>query len=232
MSPSPRLASAPATPAAKARPAKFTRAERNAATKHNLFRAAAKIVGRYGYAEASVARITSEAGIAQGTFYNHFENRQELLDQLLPEIGKDMLDFIRARTDPAAPEHDKEAGRFRAFFGFLEEVPEFLRILNEAEFFAPEGYRQHMANVSDAYARILKRGRDKGEVRDFTDAEIEVLAHMFMGARGYLGQRYARSDATAQVPPHVLTAYDKLLTGGLFSTDAPVKGKPGGRKAR
>ena len=42
--------------------------------------AATKIVGKYGYAEASVARITDEAGVAQGTFYNHFENRQELLD--------------------------------------------------------------------------------------------------------------------------------------------------------
>ena len=39
-----------------------------------------------------------QAGVAQGTFYNHFENRQELLDQLLPKIGIDMVRFIRDRT--------------------------------------------------------------------------------------------------------------------------------------
>ena len=60
------------------------------------------MVGKYGYAEASVARITEEAGVAQGTFYNHFENRQELLDQLLPKIGTDMVYFIRERTGTAA----------------------------------------------------------------------------------------------------------------------------------
>ncbi|WP_299104437.1 helix-turn-helix domain-containing protein [uncultured Bradyrhizobium sp.] len=39
------------------------------------FRPMPMSLGRYGYAEASVARITDEAGVAQGTFYNHFENR-------------------------------------------------------------------------------------------------------------------------------------------------------------
>src|ERR1043165_4595611 len=77
---------------------KLNRVERNAWTKQKIFDAATKVVGKYGYAEASVARITQEAGVAQGTFYNHFENRQELLEQLLPKIGFDMVQFIRART--------------------------------------------------------------------------------------------------------------------------------------
>ena len=77
---------------------KLNRVERNAWTKQKIFDAATKVVGEYGYAEASVARITEQAGVAQGTFYNHFENRQELLDQLLPKIGIDMVRFIRERT--------------------------------------------------------------------------------------------------------------------------------------
>ena len=71
--------------------AKLNRVERNAWTKQKIFEAATKVVGKYGYAEASVARITEQAGVAQGTFYNHFVNRQELLDQLLPKIGMDMV---------------------------------------------------------------------------------------------------------------------------------------------
>ncbi len=203
---------------ARARP-KLTRAERNERTKQNLFEAARKVVGRLGYAEASVARITSEAGVAQGTFYNHFANRQELLDQLLPEIGKDMLRFIGERTPKDAPEGEKEAARFRAFFDYLKEVPEFLRILNEAEMLAPAGYQKHIETIAAAYARVLRRGREKGEVRAFTDEEIEVLVHMFMGARGYLSQRYAYADnQVVAIPDHVMSAYCKLLSGGLFMT--------------
>ena len=76
--------------AASGKLTKLNRVERNAWTKRKIFDAATKIVGKFGYAEASVARITEAAGVAQGTFYNHFEHRQELLDQLLPKIGMDM----------------------------------------------------------------------------------------------------------------------------------------------
>ena len=201
---------------------KLNRLERNAWTKQKIFDAATKLVGKYGYAEASVARITEEAGVAQGTFYNHFENRQELLDQLLPKIGMDMVRFIRARTGTAQTARE-EIERFTAFFDFIREVPEFLRILNEAEFFAPIGYQKHFDNISTAYVRILKRARLAGTISDFSDEEFEAIVQMLMGARGYLSRRYSYSGgAVTAVPDHVISAYQKLVTRGLFK--ASVEG--------
>jgi AcrR family transcriptional regulator len=195
---------------------KLNRVERNAWTKQKIFDAATKVVGKYGYAEASVARITEQAGVAQGTFYNHFENRQELLDQLLPKIGMDMVRFIRARTGTAQTACE-EIERFTAFFDFIREVPEFLRILNEAEFFAPIGYQKHFDNISTAYVRILKRARLAGGIEDFSDEEFEAIVQILMGARGYLSRRYSYSGgAVAAVPDHVVSAYQKLVTRGLF----------------
>jgi AcrR family transcriptional regulator len=201
---------------AVAKVAKLNRVERNAWTKRKIFDAATKIVGKYGYSEASVARITEEAGVAQGTFYNHFENRQELLDQLLPKIGMDMVEFIRERTGTADAAR-QEIARFGAFFAFIREVPEFLRILNEAEFFAPNGYQKHLDNISTAYVRILRRARHAGAIEDFSDEEFEAIVHMFMGARGYLSRRYSYTDgAVTAVPDHVISAYEKLITRGLY----------------
>ena len=200
---------------------KLSRAERNDEVKRRLFDAAAKIVGRLGYAEASVARITELAEVAQGTFYNHFKNRQELLDQLLPTIGLQMIDFIAERTNAAARGAEKETERFRAFFEFLRVVPEFLRILNEAEVFAPSGYQRHLDNIATAYVRTLKRDRNAGDVDDYTDQELEVIVHILMGARGYLCQRYAYSEGSAHaVPDYVISAYQKLLGSGLFRKSA------------
>lgn len=198
---------------------KLNRVERNAWTKRKIFDAATKVVGKYGYAEASVARITEEAGVAQGTFYNHFENRQELLDQLLPKIGVDMVHFIRERTGSTDAAR-QEIERFSAFFEFIREVPEFLRILNEAEFFAPSGYQKHLDNISTAYVRILRRARLAGAIVDFSDEEFEAVVHMFMGARGYLSRRYSYANgAVTAVPEHVISAYRKLVTRGLFTPD-------------
>ena len=200
---------------------KLSRAERNDEVKRRLFDAAAKVVGGLGYAEASVARITELAQVAQGTFYNHFENRQELLDQLLPTIGLQMIAFIQERTNAAAPGAEKETERFRAFFEFLRVVPEFLRILNEAEVFAPRGYQRHLDNIATAYVRSLKRGRNAGDVDDYTDQELEVIVHILMGARGYLCRRYAYTEGSAHaVPEYVISAYEKLLGSGLFSKPA------------
>ena len=209
---------------ATAKVTKLNRVERNAWTKQKIFEAATKIVGRYGYAEASVARITEQAGVAQGTFYNHFVNRQELLDQLLPKIGIDMVRFIRDRTGTGHAAR-QEIERFAAFFDFIREVPEFLRILNEAEFFAPAGYQKHLENVATAYVRILQRAREAGSIVDYSDDEFEAIVHMLMGARGYLSLRYsyAEDGGVIDVPDHVRTAYEKLVTRGLVKPEGKRK---------
>lgn len=215
------MASTTSARPAPARRPKLTRSEKNDDVKRRLFGAAAKVVGRYGYADAYVARITELAGVAQGTFYNHFENRQELLDQLLPVIGQQMIVFIREKIETAASELAKEVARFRAFFDFLQETPEFLRILNEAEVFAPAGYQQHLDNISTAYVRLLKRARGPGKVGDYSDEELEVIVHILMGARGYLSRRYAYGESGVKsIPDHVITAYEKLLSAGLIAPDS------------
>jgi AcrR family transcriptional regulator len=212
------------TQAASAKVTKLNRVERNAWTKQKLFEAATKMVGKYGYAEASVARITEAAGVAQGTFYNHFGNRQQLLDQLLPKIGLDMVRFIRDRTSTGHAAR-QEIERFAAFFDFIREVPEFLRILNEAEFFAPAGYQKHLDNVATAYVRILQRARQAGAIVDYSDEEFEAIVHMLMGARGYLSLRYsyAEDGGVVDVPDHVKTAYEKLITRGLVKPEGKRK---------
>src|SRR5215469_4346849 len=77
---------------------RLSRMEKHEDTRRRLFQAAIKVVGKYGYAGASVARITAEAGVAQGTFYLHFESRQVLLDQLLPAVGEEVSATVRERT--------------------------------------------------------------------------------------------------------------------------------------
>jgi AcrR family transcriptional regulator len=209
---------------------KLTRAERNRVIKRRLFEAAVKVVGAAGYSEASAASITAHAGVSAGTLYNHFPTRQDLLDELLPTVGNDLLNFIRLRIEKQARGAAKEIGRFRAFFDFLRDVPEFVRILNEAELFAPAGFKKHMANMVAPYKQALIRSRDRDELQDFTDDEIEALVYMLLGIRGYLSQFYASGSGRSArtVPPYVFSAYEKLIRRGLFK---PAPNPDAGRKA-
>ena len=193
---------------------KLTRVERNEEVRSRLFHAAAQIVGERGYAETSIVRIIERAGVALGTFYKHFATRQALLDELLPAIGREMVDFIQARVDSSKPERDREIARFTGFFEYLAENPGFLRILNEAEFAAPAAFHAHLDFINARYVGLLKRGRARGEVGDFSDLELEAVVHMLMGARSYLSQRYGPDAGGKQA---VFSAYAKLLERGLFT---------------
>lgn len=201
---------------AGARP-KLRRNEKHIITRRRLFAAAIKVVGKHGYAGASVARITEEAGVAQGTFYLHFENRQTLLDQLLPVVGDAVGQAVRERNDSSFSEYEREVERCRAFFDVLKEVPEYFRIQNEAELFAPEGYSKHMDGVVAAYVKALRRGLDPQDPDGYTDDELEVIVHIILGARACMGKRYAGADSHAPVPEHVFSAYSKLMRRGLSS---------------
>lgn len=209
-----------AQPAAKkSRKLSLTRAERAELVKRRLFDAAVKVVGQYGYAEATVARITKLAGVAQGTFYNHFPNRQDLLDQLLPTVGQQLLAFIRVKVHGIRDQAEIEEARFRAFFDFLIEMPQFMRILNEAQVFAPEGYEKHLDLVQKNYIRALRRG---GVGNDLSDEELQVAVYIMMGARSYLSHNFSYTDKNVHLPVDaVYSAYNKLIRSGLFSNSVP-----------
>jgi AcrR family transcriptional regulator len=190
-----------------------------------LFDAAARVVGKHGYADASIARITAAAGVAQGTFYNYFSSRQDLLDQLLPTVGEEMLAYIAAEVRGAADEFEREERRFRAFFGFLQRRPAFFRILNEAELFAPAGFRRHFDNIAADYTAALRRAQTRGELEGFSEEEIEPLVFMLMAMRSYTSMRYAYSGGRVRQPSEALaSAYAKLIRHGLSGRRHPSRG--------
>ena len=193
------------------------RREKSEKIRNALFEAAAKMVGRYGYADASVARITTAAKIAQGSYYTYFPSRQALLDELLPTLGDEMLAHIATAVGDERDEVAREEKRFRGFFEFLQRRPAFFRILNEAEFFAPKGFRRHFDNISTNYRKALSRARDRGALAHFTDEEVEPLVFLLMAARSYTSMRYAYAAGGKVKPPPeaLISAYGKLLRHGL-----------------
>ncbi len=200
----------------KQRAPRTARADRAQETGRRLIDAAAKVVGAEGYSNASVAKITALADVAQGTFYNYFATQQDLFDHLLPELGGEMLDFIRERVKGIKDSFAREEAGFRAFFEFLQARPEFYRILNEAETFSPKAFRAHMRNMAQGYLRALSRSHAKGELPGFTERELEVVVYVLLAARNYIAYRYVAGEGRPRTAPAWVTdAYIKLVTGGM-----------------
>lgn len=195
---------------------RLSREERSADVREAIFQAAAKVVGEYGYANASIAKITELAGFAQGTFYLYFESRQELFDELLPHVGADMLRYIRPRVAGARNIYDMEERGIRAFFDYLNENPGFIRVLNEAETAAPIAHRKHYQVLATKYVAALERAVRAGEIRNFDREELETVAYMMMASRSYLYMRYFKNrDQAKKQSEKVIKAYMKVVKSGL-----------------
>ena len=228
---SPQATNARAASSSRARKRKLGRAERSLENRKALLNAAAKVVSRYGYQEASIARITQLAGLALGTFYLYFESRQDLLDQVLPYVGEDLFSHIRAQVKGARDAFDVEERSFRAAFDYLHENPGFYRMLNEAEFSAPKGFRSHFKGAADRYLASLKRSHERGELRGYEQRELEVLVYMLMAIRFYLYLRFVKGSGggTKRLPDWVVKTYMKFIRYGLT---APTQGVRSARKPR
>lgn len=182
--------------------------------RQELLEAAVNVVGIEGYLSSTIAKITSAAGVAHGTFYNYFESQQELFDELLPHLGKLLL---RQITEAIGGERDfwvREEIGFRTFFRFVQTYPQFYRVLNEAEIFAERGYRQHIANMVGGYIRAVRRGIADGVLRPLGDQETEAVVLILLAARNYLCMRYA---LTGPLPDFITATYMELVRGGLAS---------------
>lgn len=191
-----------------------TRAQQREYTREALIDAAVQVVGDHGYAGATVTAITRRAGVAQGTFYNYFDSREDLFDRLLPALSRRMIDRIREAERAARSEQERELASIRAYFDFLHAIPQFYRILYEAEIFAPAAHRAHVERVARSFTRVLVRARGRGEIAAFNRRELESVVYMLMGARHYLSMRHAhRGGRDRPVPDWVLRAYMRLIRG-------------------
>lgn len=218
----------------RVRPRKPTRAERARENRSRLIHAALEMVGVHGYAEASVSRIVERAGLAQGTFYLYFASRQDLFDQLLPEVGSEALAHIGDAVRGVEGFVAQEERAMRAFFEYAVRNPAYFRVFTEAEVAAPQAYLKYTRTRTGRFLAVLGAARAQGEITGYSVQELGVLTQILLAARAYLFQEYARTERGLRVPPRwVIEAYVKFLRHGLAAAPPLRKtARPTGRRAR
>lgn len=197
------------------KPQRVPRAVQLEKTRAAIVAAAAEIVGEEGYQACSVAKIALRAGIGQGTFYTYFASRQELFDQLLPEIGGELRSFIRQRTKGFASLLEFEERSFDALFEFLYRFPGYHRIFSEAETLAQSAFDRHLRAALAEFIKALKRAMANGELPGYGEDELETLAVMLIALRSFIGPRFLVGKNQRRMPANIRKTYLKFLNRGL-----------------
>ncbi len=106
---------------------------------------------------------------------------------------------------------DREEAALHAFLEFAREHKEIYRIIDEAEFVAPEEWRRHYETTALRIAERLREGVARGELAGPID---EVHAWAVMGMNVFLGLRYGVQDGSRELE-EVSALANALLRRGL-----------------
>lgn len=180
-------------------------------TRQALIEAAEVVFAEYGWEEASIVKITEEAGVSQGTFYRYFLSKQAVFDELVEDLNRRVR---RAMSEGAARGTNRvEAERygFEAFFRFTTEHPGLYRVIRQAEFASPKALRMHYERIAEGYVAALEEAMESGEI---ATTDTEVLAYALMGIGELVGMRWILWGED-EVPDHVIDEMMEFIARGL-----------------
>ncbi|GAA5233146.1 TetR/AcrR family transcriptional regulator [Verticiella sediminum] len=196
-------------PAAKESPG-APKTARGARTRAQILKAAEETIGTLGYHRAGITDITRAAGVAQGTLYTYFSGKEEILRELVRDLGHQVRAHLAAETRHARDRLEAEEQGLRAFLHYLAEHPTLYRVLQEAQFVDETIYREYYEAFGKGYMRMLGNATRKGEVRPGDD-EVRVWA--LMGLSNFLGLRFAVWGRDRPLEDVVAAAADFLRHG-------------------
>lgn len=184
---------------------------RGQATRRRLLDAAEDVFGTKGFERASIVDVTRGAGVAQGTFYVYFTDKQAIFSELVAELGHDLRRHIARAVEGLADRMAVERAGFRAFFQFIGAHRNLYRIVRQAEFVDEELYRDYYRRLAAGYASGLEAAMGAGQV---SRLDAETLAYCLMGIGDFLGMRWVLWEER-DPPAHVIDTMTALIHHGM-----------------
>lgn len=149
----------------------------------------------YSYDQASVNRIVSKAGIAKGSFYQYFEDKQDLYFYVLQVIGEKKLEYMSpVMRNP--DQHD--------IFTLLREIylsgiqfaanhPDYAEIgkkliENKNSRIYNEVVDENLPAANDIFEALLARAVERGEIR--ADIDVKMFAYMISSMTAMVSSYY------------------------------------------
>jgi len=179
-------------------------------TRNKLLEAAEHEFGEKGFHDAGISGITHRAGVALGTFYTYFESKEMIFRALVRHMSRLTRERIAEKVAPAKDRLEAESMGIEAYIEFARQHKSIYRIITEAEFVAPEEYRDHYMGFQRAYQANLKKAAQKGEIRQ---GDFETWSWSIMGMIVFLGMRYVEWDDSQPASRIAATVIDLIARG-------------------
>jgi len=185
--------------------------------RNRILRAAIKIFSQKGFFNSKVSEIARASGVADGTIYLYFKNKDDLLISLFEEKMGEVVADVRRRVEAGAgalaklrifiDNHmdllEREAGLIEVLLVELRQSNKFLKDYTPVKFF------EYLEVISD----ILEEGKREGVLR--ADLNVRVARRAIFGALDELCLTYVLSRKPMYQPSITSGEVYRILAEGL-----------------
>lgn len=173
-----------------------------------------RVIARKGMAAATVQEIADEAGVAKGTIYLYFRDRDELIEKTFEGSMAQLMARVDAVLDEDLPFDQKIRAVIAAKLAFFSDNREFFRLYLTLRM--PEGpasrqrrkqtcHPQYRARAQKL-AGVLKQAMDRGEIREVDPYRLALF--IMEGSTAVILERLTEDSSPAD-------AADVELMAGL-----------------
>ena len=163
---------------------------------HMILEAAVKVFARQGFHQSTVAQIAKEAGVADGTIYLYFKNKDDILVQFFNFRAKQVFESFREEVDRAETSSDKLRNLVR------RHLAEFQRDRDGAVVYQVETHQssrlaeaqiKEMSKMyRDLISEIIEQGQQEGTIRK--DLYVGLVKRFIIGGVDEVINTWLHSD--------------------------------------
>lgn len=148
--------------------------------------AARRVFERDGYLDARITDIASEAGVATGSFYTHFDGKQAIFAAVMAEVHEETL---HPRLDAEVPQDDPVAvieAANRAYLDAYRRNAKLMGLMEQVALIDDEFRRLRLERArifAERNARSIRRLQEQGKADPTLDPRLAAHAINAMVSR-------------------------------------------------
>lgn len=151
---------------------------------HRILEAAVKVFARQGFHQSTVAQIAKEAGVADGTIYLYFKNKDDILVHFFGFKAKQVFDRFHAEVARGADSVEKLRNLVRVHLSEFQRDPDMAIVYHvethQISRLAEDQIRAMGKMYHDIISDIVEEGQQEGLLR--WDLYLSLVKRLILGA--------------------------------------------------
>lgn len=149
-----------------------------------ILEAAVRVFARQGFFQSTVSQVAREAGVADGTIYLYFKNKDDILVQFCSYKMKQVFEGFRSEVDRADTAPQKLRLLIRRHLAEFQRNPEmaivYLAEIHQFRRLTEVQIKEMSKMYSDIISEIVEQGQAEGAIR--RDLYMGLVKRFILGA--------------------------------------------------